>query len=61
MVNVNARWEVPRRGTVKINVLGFFSEQHLEKGNRSGIGVVARNSRGTILRMLAGSLGIEER
>ncbi|KAK1397861.1 hypothetical protein POM88_007724 [Heracleum sosnowskyi] len=61
MVNVNATWEMPRRGAVKINVHGFFSEIQLANGNRSGIGVVVINSRGTILRMLSGSLGINER
>ncbi|KAK1398519.1 hypothetical protein POM88_008382 [Heracleum sosnowskyi] len=61
MVNVNATWEMPMRGAVKINVHGFFSENQLENGNRSGIGVVVRNNRGTILRMLGGSLGIDER
>ncbi|KAK1392806.1 hypothetical protein POM88_011862 [Heracleum sosnowskyi] len=61
MVNVNATWEMPRRGVVKINVHGFFSENRLENGNRSGIGVVVRNNRGTILRMLGGSLCIDER
>ncbi|KAK1390607.1 hypothetical protein POM88_018785 [Heracleum sosnowskyi] len=48
MVNVNATWEMPRRGAIKINVHGFFSENQLV-------------SRGTILRMMGGSLGINER
>ncbi|KAK1360504.1 hypothetical protein POM88_044978 [Heracleum sosnowskyi] len=61
MVNVNGTWEMPRRGAVKINVHGFFSENELVNGNRPGIGVVVRNSRCTILRMLGGSLGINER
>ncbi|KAK1356109.1 hypothetical protein POM88_008176 [Heracleum sosnowskyi] len=55
-VNVNVRWEMPPKGLIKINVAGFFSEQPLENGNVSGIGVVFRNSRGSILRMYAGSL-----
>lgn len=57
-VEANPRWRMPRRGMVKINVHGVFFEDPLPNGNISGIGVVIRNSRGKILRMLAGSLGI---
>ncbi|KAK1400943.1 hypothetical protein POM88_000548 [Heracleum sosnowskyi] len=61
MENVNIRWEMPRKGFVKINVCGYFSDQPLENGNRSGIGVVIRSSSGSILRMYAGSFQIDDR
>ncbi|KAK1360122.1 hypothetical protein POM88_044596 [Heracleum sosnowskyi] len=61
MENVNIRWKMPRKGFVKINVCGYFSDQPLENGNRSGIDVVIRSSRGSILRMYAGSLQIDDR
>ncbi|KAK1358145.1 hypothetical protein POM88_051401 [Heracleum sosnowskyi] len=51
MENINIRWEMPRKGFVKINVCGYFSDQTLENGNRSGTGVVIRSSSGSILRM----------
>ncbi|KAK1361511.1 hypothetical protein POM88_045985 [Heracleum sosnowskyi] len=60
-VNVNARWKMPPEGVIKINVHSFFSDQQLPNGNQSGIGVVCRNSRGDILRILGGSLCIENR
>lgn len=59
MVNVNPGWEMPRKGVVKVNVHGHFEGQRLQNGNISGVGVVVRDSRGKIIRMLAGSLGIE--
>lgn len=41
---------------------GFFTEQPPRNENRLGIGMVVRNRRGKILRMVAaGSLGVEER
>ena len=46
---------------VKINVHGCFFAEALPNGNVSGIGVVIRNSRGKILRMLSGSLAIQNR
>lgn len=61
MVDVQPRWELPRSGFVKINVHSFFSDQRLPNGNISGIGVVARDHKGNILSMLAGSLGKERR
>lgn len=60
-VNVNTRWVLPKRGVIKCNVHSFFTEKPLENGNRSGIGVVFRNSKGMILWMVAGSLCIEDR
>ncbi|KAK1403674.1 hypothetical protein POM88_003279 [Heracleum sosnowskyi] len=60
-VNVNARWIMPPKGVIKINVHSFFSEQRLPNGNLSGIGVVCRNSMGDILRILDGSLCTENR
>ena len=46
---------------VKINIHGCFFAEALPNGNVSGIGVVIRNSRGKILRMLSGSFGIQNR
>ncbi|KAK1371241.1 hypothetical protein POM88_037333 [Heracleum sosnowskyi] len=60
-VNVNARWLMPPEGVIKINVHSFFSDQQLPNGNQYGIGVVCRNSRGDILRILGGSLCIVNR
>ena len=60
-VEVLPRWRLPERGTVKINVHGCFFVEALPNGNVTGIGVVIRNSRGRILRMLSGSLGIQNR
>lgn len=60
-VNVNARWVMPNKGVIKCNVHAFFSEEPLENGNHSGIGVIFRNSKGMILWMLAGSLGFKDR
>ncbi|KAL8123353.1 hypothetical protein AgCh_011354 [Apium graveolens] len=55
------RWRMPPYGVVKVNVHGFFSEEVLPNGNRSGIGVVIRNHKGRILRLYGGSLCIVER
>lgn len=52
---------MPHRGMVKNNIHGCFFQNPLPNGNVSGIGVVVRNSRGKILRMLSGSLGILNR
>ena len=60
-VEANARWTMPRKDLVKINVHGSFFHEPLQNGNVSGIGVVVRNSKGKILRMLSGSLGILNR
>lgn len=58
-VNVNPRWLMPKKGFVKINVHGCFFVNALPNGNVSGIGVVVRNKRGRIIRMLSGTLGIQ--
>lgn len=55
------RWRMPAHGAVKVNVHGYFSEEALPNGNRSGIGVVIRNHREKLLRIYGGSLCIEER
>lgn len=60
-VEANSRWHMPRKGMVKINVHGCFFDNPLPNGNVSGIGAVIRNSRGKIVRMLSGSLGIQNR
>ncbi|KAL1833169.1 hypothetical protein ACET3Z_002820 [Daucus carota] len=58
-VDANPRWRMPRRGMVKINVHGCFLNEPLPNGNISGIRAFIRNSRGKILRMLFGSLEIQ--
>lgn len=58
-INANPRWAMPRRGWVKINVHGRFFDRPLPNGNISKIGVVVCNSRGRILRILSGSLDIQ--
>ena len=56
-VDVNPRWTMPRPGFVKINIHGCFFVNALPNGNVTEIGIVIRNSRGRIIRMLSGSLG----
>lgn len=58
-VGANARWRMPNKGMLKISVHGSFFAAAFPNGNVSGIGVVVRNSRGRILKMLSGSLGIQ--
>ncbi|KAK1377414.1 hypothetical protein POM88_024158 [Heracleum sosnowskyi] len=53
------RWRMPNWGAVKVYVHGYFSEEPFPNGNRSGIGVVIRDHRRRLLRLFAGSLGIE--
>ena len=60
-VDAHPRWIMPRQGKVKINVHGSFFVNALPNGNVTGIGVIVRNSRGKILRMISGSLGIQNR
>lgn len=55
------RWTLPKIDYIKVNVHGIFFEEPLPNGNRSGIGILFRDDRGTIVRMYAGSLGIQER
>lgn len=55
------RWRMPTFGAVKVNVHGFFSDEPLQNGNRSGIGIVIRDHRGKIIRLCMGSLLIEDR
>lgn len=61
MEPVGVLWRLPPQGRYKINVHSFFSEVPLPNGNRTGIAVVIRNHRGRIFRMVAGTLGIQER
>ena len=61
MVEALPRWRMPDQGTVKINVHGCFFVEALPNSNVTGIGVVIRNSIGRILRMLSGSLEIQNR
>lgn len=48
-VNVNVRWVMPPEGVIKCNVHSFFTEEPLENGNQSSIGVVFRNCEGMII------------
>ncbi|KAK1373382.1 hypothetical protein POM88_029575 [Heracleum sosnowskyi] len=41
-------WRMPKSGYVKMNVHGHFQDILFPNGNRSGIGVVIRDSRGMI-------------
>lgn len=59
-VDAGVQWTMPPQGVVKINAHGFFSEQPLANGNRTGIGFVFRDHAGRIVRMVGGSLGIQE-
>lgn len=52
---------MPPEGVIKCNVHSFFTEEPLENGNQSGIGVVFRNSEGMIIWVVAGSLCHEDR
>ncbi|KAK1375491.1 hypothetical protein POM88_031684 [Heracleum sosnowskyi] len=60
MEGIRVQWSLPPHGCYKINVHFFFTDQPLPNGNVSGIGVVIRNHKGKIVRMVAGSLGIRE-
>ncbi|WOG86594.1 hypothetical protein DCAR_0205809 [Daucus carota subsp. sativus] len=51
-------WELPPKGFVKVNVYGIFRETPLANGNRSGLGVLVRDSDGQILAMVSGALQI---
>lgn len=48
-MNVNVRWVMPPEGVIKCNVHSFFTEEPLENGNQSSIGVVFRNCEGMII------------
>lgn len=61
MVDAGVRWTLPTIDYIKINVHGIFFDEPLPNGNRFGIGIVFRDDRGTIVRMYAGSLDIQER
>lgn len=52
---------MPPEGVIKCNVHSFFTEEPLENGNQSGIGVVFRNSEGMIIWVVAGSQGHVDR
>ncbi|KAK1389255.1 hypothetical protein POM88_017433 [Heracleum sosnowskyi] len=60
MVDAGVQWTMPPQGVIKINAHGFFSDQPFENGNMTGIGFVFRDHTGHIVRMVGGSLGIEE-
>lgn len=52
---------MPPEGVIKCNVHRFFTNEPLENGNQSGIGVVFRNCEEMIIWVVAGSLGHEDR
>lgn len=54
-------WTLPKEDFIKADVHGVFFEEPLPNGNTSGIGVVFRDDRGTIIKMYAGTLRIEGR
>lgn len=54
-------WTLPKKDFIKVNVHGVFYDEPLPNGNTSGIGVVFRDDRGTIIKMYAGTLHIEGR
>lgn len=56
--NMELCWELPPKGFVKVNVYGIFGETPLANGNRSGLGVLVRDSDGQILAMVSGALQI---
>ncbi|KAK1357881.1 hypothetical protein POM88_051137 [Heracleum sosnowskyi] len=60
MVDAGVQWTMPPQGVIKINAHGFFSDQPFENGNMTCIGFVFRDHKGHIVRMVGGSLGIEE-
>lgn len=59
-MNVNVRWVMPHEGIIKCNVHSFFTDELVENANQTRIGVVFRNSEGTIIWVVAGSLGHED-
>lgn len=59
-MDAEVQWTMPPQGIIKINAHWFFSEQPLANGNRTGIGFVFRDDTGRIIRMVGGSVGIEE-
>lgn len=52
---------LPPQGRFKVNVHGFHTDLPFSNGNVSGTGVVIRNHRGRILRMISSIVGIQER
>lgn len=54
-------WTLPKKGFIKANVHAIYYEDPLPNGNSSGIRVVFRDDRGTILKMYAGTMHIEGR
>lgn len=61
MVDAGVLWTLPKEEFIKINAHSFYSDDPLPNGNSSGIGIVFRDDRGTIVRMIAGSLRIQGR
>ncbi|KAK1388953.1 hypothetical protein POM88_017131 [Heracleum sosnowskyi] len=51
MVDDGPLSSLPKEDFIKVNVLRVFSEEPLENGNTSGIGIIFRNDRGTIIRI----------
>ncbi|KAK1391581.1 hypothetical protein POM88_010637 [Heracleum sosnowskyi] len=61
MVDAGILWTLPKEYFIKINVHSFYLDEPLPNGNRSGIGIVFRDDRGTMVRMIADSLRIQRR
>ncbi|KAK1375501.1 hypothetical protein POM88_031694 [Heracleum sosnowskyi] len=61
MVDAGIHWTLSKEYFIKINVHSFYLDDPLPNGNRSGIGIVFRNDRGTLVRMIASSLRIQGR
>lgn len=59
-MDVVVRWRLPKDDFIKINVHSFFSADPLPNGNTTDIGIVFRDDKGTIVRMYAGTLKIQE-
>ena len=49
-------WTFPAKGFVKVNVHAFTLDNRLPNGNDSGIGIVIRDRKGTIIRMYSGTI-----
>ncbi|KAK1383200.1 hypothetical protein POM88_020935 [Heracleum sosnowskyi] len=50
-VDAWVQWTLPKDDYIKINVRSFFTEDPLPNGNRSGISIIFRDDRGTIIRV----------
>ncbi|KAL1811943.1 hypothetical protein ACET3Z_022008 [Daucus carota] len=49
-------WKFPAQGFIKVNVHAFTLDVALPNGNDSGIGIVLRDRKGTIIKMYYGTI-----